>query len=149
MNNSPVHYVDLELYLVREDFLTFVPIHDITGAELAKTIKDQLQNLGLDLQNLRSQGYDGAAAMRSVFSDIQAVIKNEFPKAVYTHCISHCLNLCISDACKVDSVQNAFGILSEVCTFFRASAHRTAILSHKLESSGSASTNLKKYYETR
>lgn len=144
-----IRYVDLELYVVREDFLAFVPVCDVTGAGLAKTIKDQLQNLGLDLQNLRGQGYDGAAAMRGVFNGVQAVIQKEFPKAVYTHCVSHCLNLCLSDACNVDSLRNAFGVISEVCTFFRASARRTAILSRKLESSDSASTNLKKYCETR
>lgn len=144
-----IRYIDLELYVVREDFLSFVPVHDVTGVGLARTIKDQLQNLGLDLQNLRGQGYDGAAAMRGAFNGVQAIIQNEFPKAIYTHCISHCLNLCLNDACKIDSVRNAFGVISEVCTFFRTSARRTAILSRKLESSDSASINLKKYCETR
>ncbi|KAJ8931949.1 hypothetical protein NQ314_015090 [Rhamnusium bicolor] len=102
---------------LREDFLTFVPVHDFTGATLASTLKETLVSLGLNLNNLRGQGYDGASAMRGSFRGVQSIIREAYPTAVYTHCASHCLNLCLSDASKVTSIRNAFGTISEVCTF--------------------------------
>ncbi|KAK9711196.1 Transposase IS4 [Popillia japonica] len=44
---------------LREDYLTFVPVHDLAGAALAGTLKETLVSLDLNLNNLRGQGYDG------------------------------------------------------------------------------------------
>lgn len=80
-----IRYVDLDLYLVREDFLKFVPVVDVTGNGLVTVLKNQLQKLGLDMHNLRDQGYDGAAAMKGAFNGVQAIIQNEFPKAIHIY----------------------------------------------------------------
>lgn len=88
--------------------------------------------LGLDLANLRGQGYDGASSMRGQFRGVQALLKKKYPKATYTHCLSHSLNLCLSDAFKAQYVRNAVGATSETCTFLRASPKRTKILEDKL-----------------
>ncbi|KAK9712528.1 hypothetical protein QE152_g24867 [Popillia japonica] len=141
---------------LREDYLTFVPVHDLAGAALAGTLKEPSVSLGLNLNNLRGQGYDGASAMRSSFTGVQSIIREQYPRAIYTHCASHCLNLCLSDASKVTSIRNAFnafGTINEVCTFFRRSAKRSNILKNRLkvlkdESNKNVST-LIKYYETR
>ncbi|KAK9710818.1 hypothetical protein QE152_g25803 [Popillia japonica] len=116
---------------LREDYLTFVPVHDLAGAALAGTLKETLVtlvSLGLNLNNLRGQGYDGASAMRGSFRGVQSIIREEYPRAIYTHCASHCLNLCLSDVSKVTCIRNAFGTINEVCTFFRRSAKRSNIL---------------------
>ncbi|KAE9534473.1 hypothetical protein AGLY_008563 [Aphis glycines] len=94
---------------IREDFLTFVPVHDVTGLGLANTLQNTLEKLGFDLNKLRGQGYDGAAAMRGSFRGVQAIIKEKYPKALYTHYVSHSLNLCLSDAAKIQDIRNAFG----------------------------------------
>jgi len=80
-------------YFIREDFLQFVPIHSTVGLELANTIISTLTGLGINLKYLRRHGYDGAANMRSVFRGVQAIIMQKHPKAIYTHCFAHCLNL--------------------------------------------------------
>lgn len=49
---------------MREDFLKFVPVHDVTGKGLATNLLFNLKELGLKLKYLRGQGYDSAAAMR-------------------------------------------------------------------------------------
>ncbi|KAL4125945.1 hypothetical protein QTP88_010182 [Uroleucon formosanum] len=46
--------------------------------------------------------------MRGRFRGVQAIIKNMYPKALYTHCVSHSLNLCLSDATKSQDIRNAF-----------------------------------------
>lgn len=134
---------------IREDFLTFVPVQNVTGSGLAKTLKETLVSLGLDLNKMRGQGYDGAAAMSGTFRGCQAIIRDEFPKALYTHCVSHCLNLCLNDASKVTAIKNTIGTIGEVCTFFRISAHRSAVLKTKLKDDNKSSSTLIKYCETR
>lgn len=134
-------------YIIREDFLQFVPVHSTVGSELANTIISTLTSLGLNLKNARGQGYDGAANMRSAFRGVQAVIMKQFPKALYTHCFAHCLNLCLNDASKVQQVRNALGVVQEVSACFRASAKRSTVLRKKLESK--SFSGLKKFCETR
>ena len=56
-----IRYFDADVNKIREDFLQFVPVHSTTGLELAKTIISTLSALGLNLQHMRGQGYDGAA----------------------------------------------------------------------------------------
>ncbi|KAF0707451.1 zinc finger MYM-type protein 1-like [Aphis craccivora] len=89
-------------------------IRTTTGLELAKTIISTLTALGLNLQQMRGQGYDGAANMGGVFRGVQALILKEYPKALYTHCFSHCLNLCLNDASKVQQIRNTLNIIQEV-----------------------------------
>lgn len=123
-----LRYVDEDSFKIREDFLMFVPVHEVTGSALAKTVLETLSSLGLDLNKLRGQGYDGASAMSGQFRGVQACIKQTLPLAVYTHCSSHNLNLCLSDASKIPSIRNCMGIISEVCAFFHISAKRTELL---------------------
>lgn len=71
-----VRYLDIFKKEMREDFLKFVPVHDVTGKGLATTLMNSLK-LGLELKYLRGQGYDGAAAMSGHFNGVQAhVTKN-------------------------------------------------------------------------
>ncbi|GBM63244.1 hypothetical protein AVEN_52647-1 [Araneus ventricosus] len=64
-----VRYVEDQSYKIREDFLTFVPVSDVTGAGLANTVLETLSILGLDLKKMRGQGYDGASTMRGQFRE--------------------------------------------------------------------------------
>ncbi|KAL4091320.1 hypothetical protein QTP88_026023 [Uroleucon formosanum] len=132
-------------------FLTFVPVYDLSGEGLANTIKETLKKIGFDLNKMRGQGYDGAASMGGRFRGVQAIIKNMYPKALYTHCVSHSLNLCLSDATKSQDIRNAFGIISECCSFFNSSAKRTTVLQNKIKEikPNSQSTKLKSLCETR
>ncbi|GBM46638.1 Zinc finger MYM-type protein 1 [Araneus ventricosus] len=122
-----VRYVEDQSYKIREDFLTFVHVNDVTGAGLANTVLETLSILGLDLKKMRGQGYDGASTMRGRFRGVQASIKEKLPLALYTHCSSHSLNLCLSDASNIPSIRNCMGVIKEVCRFFHTSAKRTEI----------------------
>ncbi|XP_008185846.1 zinc finger MYM-type protein 1-like [Acyrthosiphon pisum] len=104
---------------MREDFLKFVPVIDVTGNGLAEVLIDSLKNIGLDLNFLRGQGYDGASAMRGHFNGVQAVVRRSYPLALYSHCSSHSLNLAISDACNIKSIRNATGTLQAIYVFFK------------------------------
>lgn len=86
---------------LREDFLQFVPVYDLTGKSLATTILKSLEKFGIITQYLRGQGYDGASAMSGKFIGTQACVKETHPTAIYVHCASHSLNLPISSSCSV------------------------------------------------
>ena len=58
--------------IVRENFLVFIPVQDVTGEGLANTLLETLKNLGLNLEKVRGQGYDGAATMSGAFNGVQA-----------------------------------------------------------------------------
>ena len=119
-------YVDEELH-IREDFLQFVPVYDLTGRNLADVIKKSLNEYGIDLQYLRGQGYDGAAAMSGRFNGVQRHISEEFPNAPYVHCAAHSLNLAVSDACNERPIKNCLGTISSVYNFLNT-AKRQAVL---------------------
>ena len=110
-------YMDVAVGCVREDFLQFVPIFDVTGKGLATVISDGLTKIGLNLHYLRGHGYDGAAAMSERINGVQSHIRQLHPLAVYVHCSSHSLNLAISHACSVTAIRNCMGTIGAVYNF--------------------------------
>ena len=112
---------------VIESFLQFVSVTSTRGEDLAKTILDSLESMGLDLKYLRGQGYDGAAAMSGKFNGVQAKILEKFPTALYVHCASHSFNLAISDACQIREIRNCMGIIEKAYAFMNT-PKRNAVL---------------------
>ncbi|XP_025406287.1 protein ZBED8-like [Sipha flava] len=47
-----------------------------------------------------AQSYDGANVMSGKFNGLQNKIKNQYPHAIYTHCMAHKMNLIVIDMCK-------------------------------------------------
>lgn len=129
-----IRYVDLTNFVIQEDFLGFVKITSTTGASIKNAIKQKLEELGLSLDNLRGQGYDGGSNMAGKNNGVQALILNEQPLAYYTHCFSHSLNLCITKACEVSSIKHMMGVIGTIASFFSASAKRADKLKSIIES---------------
>nr|XP_047123051.1 zinc finger MYM-type protein 1-like [Hydra vulgaris] len=50
-------------FSIKEHFLGFVPLKKTTGAYMAETIIQQLEEMELPIDNLRGQGYDNGANM--------------------------------------------------------------------------------------
>ena len=84
---------------IREEFLTFQQLTRITGMHIAEAIIKFLQENGLQVENIRGQGYDGASNMSSSRTGVQGRIQEVAPLATYIHCSGHCLNLVISHSC--------------------------------------------------
>ena len=58
-----------------EDFLKFVHCKSgLTGIDLNNEVTEALSSFGLDLQNCRGQGYDGAGAVSGHFNGLSALI---------------------------------------------------------------------------
>ncbi|XP_065189566.1 52 kDa repressor of the inhibitor of the protein kinase-like [Sycon ciliatum] len=125
MEQMPIVVRYVSGYEVKEEFLGFVNCDTgITGNALATKIKGALESWNLDLKKWRGQGYDGAANMAGRLNGCAAIIQRELPKAVYYHCSSHALNLCIMAASKISLVSNMWTALREVSLFFENSPKR-------------------------
>ena len=109
---------------VREDFIAFIHLPRITGEVIAETIVSTLQGLGLKIENIRGQGYDGASNMSSDNVGVQRRIRERSPKAVYVHCSGHCLNLIISHSCALPQIRNVIDKLKRCCLYFLGSPKR-------------------------
>jgi hypothetical protein len=56
-----------------------------------------LDSLGLEVEDIRGQCYDGAAAIPRQYSGVAKSIKDLNELAMYIHCYAHVLNLCVVD----------------------------------------------------
>ena len=56
--------------------------------------------------------------MSGKYRGAAAIIQHDYPKALYVHCVSHVLNLCIVTACSIQAIQNMYGVVEEICLFF-------------------------------
>ena len=102
-------------------FLTFhkcTCTSGVTGEALADTILAQLVEWQLQLQLLCGQAYDGAGAMAGKSKGVAVRIRTKYPKALYTHCASHRLNLCVMKCCSIKHVSNMMHTADSISRFF-------------------------------
>ena len=98
--------------------MDFLPcLHGTSGQTLASLILDRIGQYGLNPALIRGQGYDGPGNMSGKFRGCSAYISHSFPKAVYVHCCSHVLNLCIAKACDLQIIRNVLGHLTRSASF--------------------------------
>ena len=106
-------------------FLGFLEcINGVSGEALASTILTQLNSWQLPASLLRGQGYDGAGAMSGCTKGVAARISTQYPKALYTHCAAHRLNLCIVKCCAIRQVSNMMETADSITRFFNNSPKR-------------------------
>ena len=76
-----------------------------TADALATQFVDALNKIGVPVDKMRAQGYNGASVMSGHIIGVQARVRRVNPKAVYIHCRAHVLNLCIVHASKLPIVR--------------------------------------------
>ena len=91
-------------------------------------IKDTLLRFNINLSLCRGQCYDGASAMSGTRRGVAKILADEEPRAVYTHCYGHILNLAVNDTIRECSVmKSAFDTVNEVSKLIKKSPKREAI----------------------
>ena len=85
---------------VHEDLIGLYKVETISADNLVALIKDTLLRMNLSLNRARGQCYDGAANMSGAKSGVAKQLTDEEPRALYTHCYGHVLNLACGDAIK-------------------------------------------------
>lgn len=92
---------------IEERFLAFSEcLSGVSGSAIADHILSLLDDWQLLPCNIRGQAYDGAGAMAGKRKGAAARILEAFPKAIYTHCAAHALNLCVVKCCSVAEIRN-------------------------------------------
>ena len=100
---------------IREDVVGFFHCRwGLSGADLSKLLLNKLIEIGLNIQDCRRQGYDGAGAVSGYTNGLSAHVLRINNKAIYTHCHSHRLNLTIGKTCSVQLVGNVLGYVKEI-----------------------------------
>ena len=100
---------------VIQDFIGMLPLGRTTSAQIVETLTVALQQMNLNIQNVRGQCYDGAATMSGEKSGVATQIKSVNGKCLYTHCYGHALNLAVADAIKsVKCMSDALNTVREI-----------------------------------
>ena len=100
-----------------------------TNAEtLVVTAKLALKDANLPITKFHGQYYDRAAAMRGIKLGVAKRILHEEPRAVYTHCYGHSINLAMNAAIKAcEPIKNSLKVTHEVTKLIKHSPCREAI----------------------
>jgi len=134
-----------------ERFLCFELAPDLTGSGLAAQLLGVLDAVGLDKDCLIGQGYDGAAAMSGQQNGVQKHVRDQCPAAIYVHCSSHALNLCLAKASDNREIRAAITTMHDLAVFYSDSNKRLLNLQQNIEQKcpESSRTRLKKHCTTR
>lgn len=117
-----------ETLTIFEYFLGFYATPFTDSETLFKVVQDVLVRSNLPLHGCRGQCYDGANCVSGWISGLQRLFRNKEPRAFYTHCAGHNLNLVAQDGMKtVKAVANFLSEMKELVTFVRGSAKRLEI----------------------
>ena len=113
---------------VHEDFIGLYKTDSIQAKSLVSIIKDTLLCLNLKMELCRGQCYDGANVMSGAKSGVATMISLEEPRAVFTHCYGHSLNLAVGDTVRQSKVmKSALETVSEISKLIKKSPKRDAI----------------------
>ncbi|KAL2605097.1 hypothetical protein AAZX31_09G122000 [Glycine max] len=126
------HNIQNELINLLADFLK---VDDTSGKGLFDAIIDELNIVGLDINDLKGQGYDNGSNMKGKHQGVQKRFLGINPRSFYTPCGCHSLNLVLCDM--VNSCPKAtsfFGVLQRVYTLFFSSKKRWKILQNHIHS---------------
>ena len=128
-----LRFID-NFFKVREEYLGFVPcMEGLSGEALSTEIKNFIQSIGLRMEECCGQGYDGAGNMASKLSGVAAQILQNYEKAVYIHCGSYILNLCVASACQIEVIRNMMDNVRSVSDFFNNLQKKTLVLKEKIK----------------
>ncbi|XP_016002765.1 zinc finger MYM-type protein 1 isoform X1 [Rousettus aegyptiacus] len=113
--------------LIKERFLGFIAIEEMTGTNLHRTITTYLQQIGVDLSKIRGQAYDSTTNLRVKFNKTAEEFKKEEPRALYTHCYAHFLDLAVIRFCKeVKELRSTLNILNSLFNTIHMSGEMSA-----------------------
>jgi hypothetical protein len=131
-----IRYVDSSTCPIRieESFVGFLEVNDTTGQGLFDALDKELKHLGLDIDNVRGQGYDNGSNMKGKHQEVQKKLLDINPRAFYSACGCHSLNLTLCDMAKSCSKAKDFlGIIQRIYTIFANSTKKWQILKENIE----------------
>ncbi|XP_022864218.1 zinc finger MYM-type protein 1-like [Olea europaea var. sylvestris] len=131
-----VRFVDnsANLPTVQEHWLEFLKVDDTTGLGLATELQKALIKIDLDIDDIRGQGYDNGSNMSGKHKGVQRRVHEMNPRAFYTPCGAHSLNLALCDMVNCCSkAVSFFGVIQRIYTLFSSSTKRWKIFKDNVQ----------------
>jgi hypothetical protein len=122
-----IRYVDSssDNISIEESFLGFLYVNDTTGQGLFDVLENELKCLDLDIDDVRGQGYDNGSNMKGKHQGVQRRLLDVNPRAFYSACGCHSLNLTLCDMAKTcGRAKDFFGIIQRIYTTFANSTKK-------------------------
>ena len=121
--------------IVHEEFIGLYEVACTDSATITAAIMDVLTRLNLSLSKVCGQCYDGASSMSGSQSGVAKRITDLEPRALFTHCYGHSLNLAASDSIKQSELmQEALDTTREITKLVKCSPKCEAIFKNIKES---------------
>ncbi len=135
---------------VHEELIGLYSLDATTADVLVATIQDVLLRMNLSINNCRGQCYDGCSSMSGSRSGVATRLSALEPRALYTHCYGHALNLAIQDVIKgVKIMGDTLDTVYEITKLIKKSPKRDTIFQKIKNEVGSGSPGVRILCPTR
>lgn len=138
---------DLSVY---EEFIGLYQTESLQASSLVQIIKDVMLRLNLKMELCRGQCYDGASIMSGIKNGVAKLICDDEPRAVYTHCYGHALNLAVNDMLKqCKTLKYCLETVNEIIKLVKNSPKRDAEFQRLKQAVSSESPGIRVLCPTR
>ena len=139
-----------EDFVVSEEFLGLYTLSSIDAQSIVDAMKDAFVRFQIPMAKLRGQCYDGCSTMAGAKAGVARKIEEIEPRAVFTHCFGHALNLGVSDTIKRSlPMKDCLDTCIEVVKLIKFSPKREAMLRELKEEVGSDAPGVRSLCPTR